>query len=192
MLMAVFPTTYQHQEYEAQIYRRWEESGAFKPNESDLEPFSILMPPPNANASLHAGHAMYVIQDILIRWKRMQGHPTVWFPGTDHAGFETQFVYEKELKKKGQSRFQFDRETLYRDIFSFVKQNSGLIVDQMKALGFSADWDRRTFTLDEKVLHLVFDTFQKLEKDGLIYRDNYIVNYCPKCGTTFADLEVLP
>jgi valyl-tRNA synthetase len=184
------PTAYQHQDHEAEIYRLWEKSGAFKPNDSDQEPFSIVMPPPNANASLHAGHAMYVIQDILVRWKRMQGRPAVWFPGTDHAGYETQFVYEKELKKKGQSRFQFDRETLYRDIFAFVRQNSGLIVEQMKALGFSADWDRQTFTLDEKVLKIVFDTFVKLEKDGLIYRDNYIVNYCPKCGTTFADLEV--
>lgn len=188
--MEVLPTAYQHQEHEADIYRQWEQAGAFKPIDSDKEPFSILMPPPNANASLHAGHAMYVIQDILVRWKRMQGYPAVWFPGTDHAGYETQFVYEKELKKKGQSRFQFDRETLYRDIFEFVRQNSGLIVDQMKALGFSADWDRQTFTLDEKVLRLVFDTFRRLEKDGLIYRDNYIVNYCPKCGTTFADLEI--
>lgn len=188
--MEILPKNYNHQEHEALLYKQWEESGAFQPSNSDKEPFSILMPPPNANASLHAGHAMYVIQDILIRWKRMQGHPTVWFPGTDHAGYETQFVYEKELKKKGQSRFQFDRETLYQDISEFVQKNSGLIIEQMKALGFSADWTRSTFTLDEKVLKIVFDTFQKLEKDGLIYRDNYLVNYCPKCGTTFADLEI--
>ncbi len=188
--MEDFATAYHPEEHEARIYQQWEKSGAFKPTKSAKEPFSILMPPPNANASLHAGHAMYTIQDILVRWKRMQGHPTVWFPGTDHAGYETQFVYEKELKKKGQSRFQFDRETLYQNISDFVRQNSGLIVDQMRALGFSADWERLTFTLDAKVLKIVYDTFTKLLKDGLIYRDNYLVNYCPKCGTTFADLEI--
>jgi len=186
-----FPKNFQPAEHEAQLYEVWEKSGAFHPNlESTKEPFSILMPPPNANASLHAGHAMYVIQDILVRYKRMQGHPTVWFPGTDHAGYETQFVYEKHLKKEGKSRFQFDRETLHKDIAAFVNENSGLIYNQMRALGFSADWDQSTFTLDEKVLKVVMKTFEKLEKDGLIYRDNYLVNYCPKCGTTFADLEV--
>lgn len=154
------------------------------------KPFSVLMPPPNANASLHAGHAMYVIQDIMVRFKRMQGHPTVWFPGTDHAGFESQFVYEKHLKKQGQSRFQFDRETLYQNISQFVKDNSGLIIKQMKRLGFSADWDRTTFMLDEKVVDIVLNTFMQLEKEGLIYRDAYIVNYCPKLGTTFSDIEV--
>jgi valyl-tRNA synthetase len=186
-----FPKNFQPAEHEAALYKVWEESGAFHPNlESEKEPFSILMPPPNANASLHAGHGMFVIQDILVRFKRMQGHPTVWFPGTDHAGYETQFVYEKYLKKEGKSRFQFDRETLYKDIATFVNENSGFIYNQMRALGFSADWEQTTFTLDEKVLKIVMKTFEQLEKDGLIYRDNYLVNYCPKCGTTFADLEV--
>jgi valyl-tRNA synthetase len=133
---------------------------------------------------------MFVIQDILARFKRMQGHPTVWIPGTDHAGFETQVVYEKHLKKQGQSRFQFDRETLYSNIETFVKENSGLIIDQLRRLGFSADWSRLTFTLDPHVMSTVYDTFQKLANDHLIYRDRYLVNYCPKCGTTFADLEV--
>lgn len=186
-----FSKTFTPAEHEGRLYAQWESSGAFSPSDStDKEPFSILMPPPNANASLHAGHAMFVVQDILVRYKRMQGHPTVWFPGTDHAGYETQFVYEKFLKKEGKSRFQFDRETLYRDIKKFVQDNSGLIYDQMRALGFSADWSQSTFTLDDKVLAIVMDTFSKLEKNGLIYRDNYLVNYCPKCGTTFADLEV--
>ncbi len=188
-----FPKAFAHQEIEPTILHTWEESHLGAPDlntPSDKEPFSILMPPPNANASLHAGHAMFVIQDILIRYKRMQGHPTVWFPGTDHAGFETQFVYEKHLKKAGKSRFQFDRETLYNDIAGFVQENSGLILDQLKRLGFSADWDRLTFTLDEHVVDTVLDTFTKLEQEGLVYRDDYIVNYCPKLGTTFADLEV--
>lgn len=187
-----FPKAFAHQEVEPQILQVWDEAKLGAPNlNSDKEPFSILMPPPNANASLHAGHAMFVIQDILIRYKRMQGHPTVWFPGTDHAGFETQFVYEKYLKKEGKSRFQFDRETLYNDIAAFVADNSGVIIEQLKRLGFSADWDRLTFTLDDQVVETVIETFTKLEKEGLIYRDDYIVNYCPKLGTTFADLEVV-
>jgi valyl-tRNA synthetase len=197
MSRALLPTTYQPNEHEPRIYAQWEESGAFKPENAPVipgdvqpEPFSILMPPPNANASLHAGHAMFVIQDILARFKRMQGHPTVWIPGTDHAGFETQVVYEKHLKKSGQSRFNFDRETLYSQIEAFVKENSGLIIDQLRRMGFSADWSRLTFTLDPHVISTVYDTFQKLAGDGLVYRDRYLVNYCPKCGTTFADLEV--
>lgn len=190
----ILPKQYDHTVYEQSLYQQWENSGAFTPDHANvdlsLEPFSILMPPPNANASLHAGHAMYVIQDILVRYHRMLGQPTVWFPGTDHAGFETQFVYEKHLKKSGKSRFDFDRETLYREIYQFVQDNSGLINDQMRRLGFSADWSQNTFMLDDKVIRIVLDTFQKLSKDGLIYRDNYLVNYCPKCGTTFADLEI--
>jgi len=187
-----FPKAFAHQELEPEILNTWDAAEIGKPDiTSDKEPFSILMPPPNANASLHAGHAMFVIQDILIRYKRMQGHPTVWFPGTDHAGFETQFVYEKHLKKEGKSRFQFDRETLYNDIAAFVDENSGVIIEQLKRLGFSADWERLTFTLDEHVVDTVIDTFTKLEQDGLIYRDDYIVNYCPKLGTTFSDLEVV-
>lgn len=191
------PSAYQAKDHESRLYQIWEESGAFSPNfdqpatdQQTPEPFSILMPPPNANASLHAGHAMFVIQDILIRFKRMQGHPTVWIPGTDHAGFETQVVYEKHLKKSGKSRFEFDRETLYNDIEKFVQENSGLIIDQLRRLGFSADWSRQTFTLDPHVVSTVYDTFSKLAADGLIYRERYLVNYCPKCGTTFADLEV--
>jgi len=189
-----FPKAFAHQEIEPQILQAWDAAQIGKPDldpNNTKEPFSILMPPPNANASLHAGHAMFVIQDILIRYKRMQGHPTVWFPGTDHAGFETQFVYEKHLKKAGKSRFQFDRETLYNDIAAFVDENSGVIIHQLKRLGFSADWDRLTFTLDEHVVDTVIDTFAKLEKEGLIYRDDYIVNYCPKLGTSFSDLEVV-
>jgi len=184
---------YNPKENEQKINKLWESSNAFSPDfdgvDNTKEPFSILLPPPNANASLHAGHAMYVIEDILVRWKRMQGHPTVWIPGTDHAGFETQFVYEKHLSKAGKSRFQFDRDSLYNDIATFVKENSGLIEEQLKKLGFSLDWSRKTYMLDKHVLEIVYSTFQKMAKDGLIYRDLYIVNYCPKFGTTFSDLE---
>lgn len=188
-------STFSHQNHESRIYKLWEESGAFNPDtqsnaDTSKKPYTILLPPPNANASLHAGHAMFVVEDILIRYHRMLGQPTLWVPGTDHAGFETQYVYEKELAKKGQSRFQFDRQTLYQDIFSFVENNSGLIFDQLKSLGFSCDWSRSTFMLDDQVIKVVYDTFRKMVDDGLIYRDNYIVNYSPKSGTTFSELEI--
>ncbi|MGD0523024.1 MAG: valine--tRNA ligase [Candidatus Microgenomates bacterium] len=180
---------FEHQKYEKDIYDLWEKSGAFKASDKGA-PFTIIMPPPNANASLHAGHGMYVVDDILIRYKRMQGFSALWIPGMDHAGFETQFVFEKELAKKGQSRMDFDRNTLYQKIYDFVKENSGLIYEQFKRLGFSADWDRSVFTLDENVLEQVFSTFKKMESEGLVYRDDYIVNYCTHCGTSLADLEV--
>lgn len=197
-MSSALPKAFQHQSAEAAVRQKWDELELGKPRfdhlantNQDKEPFSILMPPPNANASLHVGHAMYVVEDILIRFKRMQGHPTVWFPGLDHAGFESQYVYENHLKKQGKSRFQFDRETLYQDIAEFVKDNSGQMLEQMKRLGFSADWSRTTYSLDPKVVDTVLDTFIKLENEGKVYRDNYIVNYCPKLGTTFADLEVV-
>ncbi|MFZ2199830.1 MAG: valine--tRNA ligase, partial [Microgenomates group bacterium] len=152
--------------------------------------FTILMPPPNANASLHAGHGMYTIDDILIRWKRMQGYGAQWIPGRDHAGFETQFVYEKHLAKEGKSRLDFDRKTLYDNIAKFVEDNSGLIFEQFRRLGFSADWGRSVFTLDPQVLTTVLTTFKKMESEGLVYRSEYMVNYCTHCGTSLAELEV--
>lgn len=180
---------YDHNKYEATIYEMWEKSGAFKPKKSG-KPYTILMPPPNANDALHAGHTMYSIEDILIRWKRMQGFATQWLPGTDHAGFETQYVYEKELAKKGKSRLDYDSKTLYKNIFKFVQDNSGLIFDQFKRLGFSAYWERSVFTLDKHVIDRVYKTFKKMESENLVYRDDYIVNYCPHCGTSLAELEV--
>ncbi len=180
---------YNHKEYEEKIYSQWEKADVFKTSQNG-EPYTILMPPPNANASLHAGHAMYTVDDILIRFRRMQGFSVSWIPGLDHAGFETQYVYEKNLAKEGKSRMDFDRETLYKNIFSFVKDNSGLIYGQMKKLGFSADWNRSVFTLDDNVVETVYQTFSKMEKEGYVYRDNYIVNYCTNCGTSLAELEV--
>lgn len=180
---------YDHKKFESEIYKKWESAGAFKASKTGA-PYTILMPPPNANASLHAGHAMYTVDDILIRYKRMNGFSALWIPGMDHAGFETQFVYEKELAKEDKSRMDFDRETLYKNIFDFVKGNSGLIFEQFKRLGFSADWDRSVFTLDENVISRVFETFQKMESENLVYRDDYIVNYCVHDGTSLAELEV--
>src|SRR5260221_9501169 len=118
---------FSHKDHEEKTYKLWEESGSFNPDTQKnadwkKKPYTILLPPPNANASLHAGHAMFVIEDILIRYHRMLGQPTAWIPGTDHAGFETQYVYEKQLSKQGKSRFNFDRQTLYDDIFKFVQE----------------------------------------------------------------------
>jgi valyl-tRNA synthetase len=174
---------------EEEIYKKWEESGVFEPN-STGKPYTILMPPPNANASLHAGHAMYTVDDILIRWKRMQGYSVNWIPGMDHAGFETQFVYEKHLAKNGKSRLDFDRQTLYDDVYKFVQDNSGTIYKQFKRLGFSANWKKSVFTLDKHVIDQVYETFAKMEKEGKVYRDLHIVNYCTYCGTSLAELEV--
>src|SRR3989338_11484082 len=166
---------FQPSEHESRLYEFCEKKGYLKPDSG--EPFTILMPPPNANASLHAGHGMYTIDDIMIRWKRLCGYASLWLPGMDHAGFETQYVYEKYLIKEGKSRFDFNRETLYKKIFDFVKQNSGLIYQQFKKLGFLADWKRSVFTLDKSVVDYVVATFKKMVSEGLVYRDNYIVNF---------------
>lgn len=180
---------YNHKEHEDKIYKAWETSNSFKPNNSK-ETFSIVLPPPNANAALHYGHAMYTVEDVLIRYYRMRGYSALWVPGADHAGFETQVVYEKHLEKVGKSRFDFDRETLYKDIFEFVQANRGTMEDQLKRLGFSLDWSKKKFTLDESVVKTVYKTFKKLYDDGYVYRDTRLVNYCTKHGTAFSDLEV--
>ncbi len=183
---------YEHKIQEPAIQKKWEDSGVFKGKvEPEKKPFTIVLPPPNANGKLHTGHVlMLAIEDILIRWKKMSGYSTLWLPGTDHAGFETQVVFEKSLKEKGKSRFDYDRDSLFKEIWNFVEENKGVIENQMKRMGPGLDWSRYTYTLDESVVKTVTSTFQKMLSEGLIYRDDYIVNYCPKCGTTFADLEI--
>ena len=183
---------------EPDIYSLWEKSGAFTPvvpenpqeSRKIREPFTIILPPPNANNPLHAGHALYTVEDIMIRYHRMLGDPTLWLPGTDHAGIETQFVFEKYLQKQGKSRFDYDRETLYKMISDYVTENRDVAKNQMKRLGFSLDWTREKFTLDPKHNTRIFSVFKKMHDDGLIYRDEKIVNYCPHCGTAFSNLEV--
>ncbi|MBU1499618.1 valine--tRNA ligase, partial [Patescibacteria group bacterium] len=181
---------YQPKLFEEKIYRMWERSGAFAPAKKG-KPYCIIMPPPNANDPLHVGHAMFVtVEDIFIRYQRMLGKSVLWLPGTDHAGIETQYVFEKNLKKEGKSRFDFDRETLYKMIWDYVQENSGAAISQMKKLGASADWSRQKFTLDKDIVELVTDTFIKLYQDGLVYKDLKLVNFCTKCGTAFSNLEV--
>lgn len=188
---------YNHKDYEDKIYNLWLKSGLLKsktPNQQgeSKKPFCIIMPPPNANDPLHVGHAMFVaIEDTLVRYHRMRGYEVLWLPGTDHAGIETQFVFEKKLQKEGKSRFNFDRNTLYNMIYEYVLANSGIAIDQMKKLGASADWDKYRFTLDRDIVEQVQDTFISMSRDGLIYRDLQLVNYCTKCGTSYSDLEVV-
>ena len=181
---------YEHQKYEKEIYKNWEESGAFQPK-GDGKPFTIIMPPPNANDNLHIGHARFVaIEDILIRYHRMNGELTLWLPGADHAGIETQFVFEKKLKEQGKSRFDYDQETLYQMLWDYVQKNKSNMEDQLRSLGASCDWSRNKFTLDPEIVRIVYQTFAKLQKDGLIYKGEQLVNYCTVCGTGYSDLEV--
>jgi len=178
---------------EAAIYKQWEESGYFNPDNlpgERTEPFTIIMPPPNANGSLHAGHALFVtLQDIMTRFERMRGKKALWLPGADHAGFETQVVYEKVLEKEGRSRFQMPPEQLYKEILDFTLKNKSFMEGQLRQLGASCDWSRELFTLDESVIKTVYDTFKKLNDDGLLYRGSRIVNWCPKHQTSLSNLE---
>lgn len=184
------PKVYEPKEYEATIYALWESSGAFKPT-GEGKPYSIVMPPPNANGNLHLGHALAnAIQDVLIRYKRMKGERALYLPGADHAGFETWVVYEKQLEKEGKSRFDFNREELYQQTWDFVAKNRGNMEIQLRELGASCDWSRQVFTLDDSVVKTAYKTFKKMWDEGLIYRGERLVNYCTKHDTSFADIEV--
>ncbi|HLG90792.1 MAG TPA: valine--tRNA ligase [Candidatus Saccharimonadales bacterium] len=187
------PKAYNPSEYEADIYALWEKKGAFLPKEQgDNDYFSIVMPPPNANADLHIGFGLTIaIEDTLVRYHRMQGKSTLFVPGADHAGFETQVVYEKHLKEQGKSRFDFSREELYKQIWDFVEKNKHNFQAQIRALGASCDWTRFTYTLDDKVIAQSYQTFKQMWGASLIYRGKRIVNYCTFHGTSFSDIEVV-
>lgn len=181
---------YMPNDYEPNIYALWETSGALEPTGVG-KPYSIIMPPPNANGNLHIGHALDMnLKDILIRYHRMKGDDAVFIPGADHAGFETWVVYERELTKQGKSRFDFSRDQLYSQVWNFVQEKRGNMELQLRALGVSASWKHLTFTLDDKVINTVYDTFKKMWDDNLVYRGERIVNYCTKHQTSFADIEV--
>lgn len=183
--------TYNPNEYEPNIYAMWESAGVFRPR-GEGTPYSIVMPPPNANGNLHVGHALgSALQDILVRYHRMKGDDAVFIPGADHAGFETWVVYERELEKQGKTRFDYSRDELYAQVWDFVDQKRGDMELQLRALGVGADWEDMVFTLDPKVVETVYGTFNKLWQDGLIYRGERIVNYCTKHQTSFADIEVV-
>ncbi len=183
---------YDHTIAEAKWYKFWESEDLFKPEINPAgKPYTIVLPPPNASGKMHTGNILMIaIEDLLIRQHRMMGEAALWIPGTDHAGIETQITYERELKKEGKSRFSFDRDTLYNNIHDFVFANKEAIENQIRAMGASVDWSRYMFTLDPKSIDTVYNTFIKMAKEDLIYKDDYMVNYCPSCGTTYADIEI--
>jgi len=178
---------YNHNKVEKRIYSFWEKNNFFKPeSKKGKETWCCIMPPPNANNPLHLGHAVFVtIEDILTRFNRMQGKSTLWVPGFDHAGFETQVVFEKNIG----GIFTKDRETLYKEIFNYTQKNRKIARSQIKTLGASADWSREKFTLDKDVVKIFYNTFKKLYKDNLLYKGKRIINWCPNHQTSLSDLE---
>ena len=188
----VLAKTYNPKEVEQRWYKYWEENDLFKANvKSDKSPFSIVIPPPNVTGSLHMGHALNnTLQDILCRYKRMKGYNVLWQPGTDHAGIATQNVVEKDLALKKTDRHQIGREQFIELVWEWRKKYGGIIINQLKRLGSSCDWSRERFTMDEGLSKAVRKVFVSLYEENLIYRGDYIINWCPRCHTALADLEV--
>lgn len=185
---------YDPKKVEEKIYKLWEESGFFNPDnlpQAAKEPFVIMMAPPNVTGSLHMGHALEnTLSDILIRWKRMKGYRTLWLPGTDHAGIATQNVVEKELRKQGQSRHQLGREKFLEKVWEWKEKYGNIILGQLKKLGVSADWSRTRFTMDDGYRKAVEAAFIHYYEKGWIYRGERVINWCPRCRTSLSDLEV--
>ncbi len=182
---------YDAKSVEQKWYRFWEEGGFFHEEPGKGEPYSVVIPPPNVTGILHMGHALnQTIQDILVRWRRMQGRNVLWLPGTDHAGIATQNVVEKALRKEGKRRQDLGREAFVERVWEWKKQYGGTIVHQQRMLGNSTDWSRERFTFDEGCSKAVAKVFTQLYNEGLVYKGNYIVNWCPRCGTALANDEV--
>lgn len=192
MSKSEMPTTYNPHEVEDKWYSHWEENKYFHTEVNpDQKPFCIVMPPPNVTGQLHMGHALdNTLQDILTRWRRMQGYNALWLPGTDHAGIATQAKVEEQLTKEGLSKYDLGREKFLERVWAWKEQYGGRITHQLRRLGASCDWDRERFTMDEGCSEAVREVFIRLFEEGLIYRDNYITNWCPKCHTTISDIEV--
>lgn len=176
---------------EEKWYAVWLDKGYFSPDPAGGEPYSIVIPPPNVTGSLHMGHALNAtLQDILIRWKRMLGSKALWVPGTDHAGIATQNVVERELAREGLDRHRLGRDAFIGKVWKWKAEYGGRITHQLKRLGASCDWSRERFTLDEGLSRAVREVFVRLYEEGLIYRDNRLINWCPRCHTALSDLEV--
>ena len=183
--------SYNPKDFEERIYASWKEKGEFKPREGKGEHFSIVMPPPNVTGILHMGHALNnSLQDIIIRYYRMTGRPTLWVPGTDHAGIATQNVVERQLKKEGLRRQDLGREKFLERTWQVKEKHHDIIKSQLEKMGCSCDWDHERFTMDEGLSRAVREAFVSLYERGLIYKGKYLVNYCPKCGTALSDDEV--
>ena len=189
---AELPPQFDPTSFEKACYQRWWDAGYFGADpHSSRETYVIVMPPPNVTAELHMGHGLNnTIQDVLIRWRRMQGREALWVPGTDHAGIATQNVVERQLAAEGKTRWDLGREAFVERVWEWVRETGGMILDQLKAIGSSADWSRTCFTLDSGPSKAVREVFVRLYDKGLIYRGNYIVNWCPRCGTALANEEV--
>ncbi|MCK4648152.1 valine--tRNA ligase, partial [bacterium] len=185
-------TKYQPKKVEEKWYKYWLDKGYFHAEvDRKRKPFTVVIPPPNITGSLHMGHALNsTLQDILVRYKRMRGYNACWIPGTDHAGIATQNVVEKELLKEGKSRFDLGRERFIERVWQWKERYGGRIIEQLKRLGCSCDWERLRFTLDRGCSEAVTESFVKLYEKGLIYRDEYIINWCPRCQTALSDIEV--
>ena len=182
---------YDPKAFEDSIYKQWVEDGNFKPSTGEGKPFVIVMPPPNVTGILHMGHALNnSLQDTLIRYYRMTGRPTLWIPGTDHAGIATQNVMERRLQKEGLRRQDLGREKFLERTWELKEEHHDVIVSQLKKIGCSCDWDHERFTMDEGLSKAVRETFVTLYERGLVYKGLYLVNYCPHCGTALADDEV--
>ncbi|MHB8830312.1 MAG: valine--tRNA ligase [Syntrophales bacterium] len=184
--------TFEPREAELKWYQYWVEHDLFHAEDkSDKEPFAIVIPPPNVTGMLHMGHALNnVLQDICCRYRRMQGKNVLWMPGTDHAGIATQNVVEQQLAKEGLTRHDLGREKFIERVWEWREKSGGVIINQLKRLGSSCDWERERFTMDEGLSRAVREVFVRLYNDGLIYQGNYIVNWCPRCLTAISDLEV--
>jgi valyl-tRNA synthetase len=192
MSVETMPKGYEPKDVEDRWYTYWEENGLFRAEDrSDKEPFCIVIPPPNITGFLHMGHALNnTLQDILCRYKRMKGYNVLWQPGTDHAGIATQNVVEKDLNSKGTDRHKIGRDKFIELVWEWREKYGGMIINQLKKLGSSCDWDRERFTMDEGLSRAVKEVFVNLYKEDLIYRGDYIINWCPRCHTALADLEV--
>jgi valyl-tRNA synthetase len=186
------PTVYEPQQVEKKWYKYWEGEKLFHAEvEMDKKPYTIVIPPPNVTGALHMGHAFdETLQDILIRWRRMQGYNALWMPGTDHAGIATQIKVEEELAKEGLTRHDLGREIFVERVWEWKRLYGNRILNQLKTLGSSCDWDRERFTMDEGCSKAVREVFVSLYERGLIYRGNYIISWCPRCLTALSDIEV--
>ena len=186
------PKVYEPSEVEKKWYGWWEDQGFFHAGtDSKGESFSIVIPPPNVTGSLHMGHALNItLQDIIVRWKRMEGFNVLWLPGTDHAGIATQNVVERQLAEEGKSRTDLGREKFEELVWRWKEEAESSILNQVRRLGCSCDWSRKRFTLDEGLSRAVREVFVRLYEQGLIYRGEYLVNWCPRCTTAISDLEV--
>jgi valyl-tRNA synthetase len=193
------PKAYNPKEVEDRIYKLWEESGFFTPEKTKKsglagffqKKFVTAIAPPNITGELHIGHALeYILQDVIVRMKRMQGYETLWVPGLDHAGIAAQNVVEKELKKEGLSRHDLGKEKFLKRMWQWMDKYGGRILEQFRKLGVSVDWSRKRFTMDENYQKAVFEAFSHYKQKGWIYQGWRVINWCPRCQSAISDLEV--